>query len=125
MNIAKEFPSEWLKAIDFDAQPTNVTIKMVVKEIVGKEDPKEQVVVYFTAFEKPFILNKTNSETLWGLFGIETDDWVNKTCCLFCIKGQMPGKPVTDWVRIMAMDPNAATPPAINTAKQLAAEVEL
>ena len=125
MNIRKEFPSEYLKAIDFDSKPTNVTIKLALKEIVGKEDPTEKAVVYFTAFEKPLVLNKTNGLALGDLLGDETDTWAGKTVCLFTIKGQMPGQPVSDWVRIGPMDPNAVTPEAIKSATEMAQEAAL
>jgi hypothetical protein len=91
MNIQKAFPSNFLKASDFD-EDTTYTIKAVKLESIGQgNDKEEKPVVSFRETDKTFVLNKTNSNTIAGLYGNETDQWVGKQITLFPTEVEFKG----------------------------------
>jgi len=65
--MKKWFPSKWLAADDITENQI-VTVKAVQDERVGT-DQEEKGVIYFDAFEKGVILNRTNADALAAAFG--------------------------------------------------------
>lgn len=92
MNINSAFPSNYLKADQIDTDMT-LTIKEVVVERIGQgADAKDLPVAYFNEADKGLILNKTNSATIAGLYGAETDHWSGKPVTLFSTEVDFQGK---------------------------------
>jgi hypothetical protein len=94
VNIETAFPSKYLKAsIDIPEDgDLLVTIDRVSVESVGQDDPEEKPIVYFREVEKGMILNKTNANTIAGLYGAETDGWVGKRVALYGTEVNYQGK---------------------------------
>lgn len=80
MKISAAFPSNYLKAVDFESGDQTLTIKSVdVEEIGGQGKKEEKPIIYFREMEKGLVLNKTNANTIEKLFGSDdTDDWIGK-----------------------------------------------
>jgi hypothetical protein len=77
-NIDSEFPSQWLKAADFDEDGTVVTVESYRREEIKNREGKmeQKPVLYFRGYDKGLILNKTNATKLTKLFqSANTDDW--------------------------------------------------
>jgi hypothetical protein len=111
MNIAKAFPSNFVKASDFD-EDTTYTIKGVTIETVGQgKDAEDKPVVSFRETDKTFILNKTNSNTIAGLYGNETDQWVGKQIVLYPTEVEYQGK-MTLSIRVRMKKPSTSSKPA-------------
>lgn len=78
MKISSAFPSNYLKATDFEGGDQTLTIKGVQIENVGGQGKKEEKpVVYFREVDKGLILNKTNANTIEKLLkSDDTDEWL-------------------------------------------------
>lgn len=93
MNIDSAFPSKYLKAADIGETDLALTIKEVVMETVGQgEEAEGKPIIYFNETEKGLVLNKTNTNTIKGLYTAETDNWVGKTIALFATEVDFAGK---------------------------------
>jgi hypothetical protein len=57
----------------------------------GQRQAEEKPVVSFRETDKTFVLNKTNSNTIAGLYGNETDQWVGKQIVLFPTEVEFQG----------------------------------
>jgi len=81
--MKKWFPSKWLAADDITENQI-VTVKAVQDERVGT-DQEEKGVIYFDAFEKGVILNRTNADALAAAFGEDDpyNDWLGARVQLF------------------------------------------
>lgn len=78
MDITKCYPNKFLATADLD-EDTAVTIEEVsLEELDGKKKP----VVWFREYKKGMVLNKTNANTIVGLYGNETEDWVGRRIVL-------------------------------------------
>jgi hypothetical protein len=73
MNILQEFPSAYLKALDYP-MPTVEVIDQVKREVVGQERENKPV-LYFDGHDRGVVLNKTNATMLATLHGPETKAW--------------------------------------------------
>lgn len=94
MNVNKMFPSKYLKASDLgDATPI-VTIRNIKIESLGADEheKEDKVVIYFEGKEKGLVCNKTNCNTISGLFGDESDDWIGKKVKLVTCEVSFGGK---------------------------------
>jgi len=92
MNINNAFPSKWLKSSDVEEDLT-LTIRAVEVETVGQgEDAEEKPVIFFEETEKGMVLNKTNANTIAGLYTPETDNWVGKKITIFATEVDFGGK---------------------------------
>jgi hypothetical protein len=111
MNINNAFPSKYLKSGDV---PENddllLTIERVSVESVGQDDPEDKPIVYFREVEKGLVLNKTNANTIAGLYGPETDGWTGKRIALYATEVAYQGK-MTLSLRVRLKAP---TVPAVN-----------
>lgn len=101
MNINDVYPSKYVAASDLKDGNARVTIARVEIEKIG-DDTKP--VVYFKGKTKGLVLNKTNSKTIAGILGDETDDWTGGELILFPIMTDYQGKPV-EAVRVRAPQP--------------------
>jgi hypothetical protein len=97
MKTSEMFPSKYLKGDDLKGTPT-VKIASVVSEVVGKDNEQKHV-VYFEGLQKGMVLNRTNSDTIEGLYGDDTDDWIGEEVQLFSMPVAFQGK-VTNACRV-------------------------
>lgn len=112
MNINDAFPSKYLKATELEGD-TTYTIAAVKTETLGEgADADTKPVVYFGETDRGLALNKTNANTIAGLYGPETDSWVGKQVTLFATEVDFQGKQ-TLAIRIRMRKP--AAPPASQT----------
>lgn len=105
MNIANAFPSQWLRASDFEDGDMTYTIKKVLMKDVGQGDQQEtKPVLFFQETDLGLVLNKTNANTLTTHFGPETDDWSGEKVMIGQSEVEMGGKLVAA-VRIRTKKP--------------------
>jgi hypothetical protein len=121
VDINQQFPSKYLKA-DTDIPDDGdliVTIDTVQIETIGQgADQENKPVVYFRETDKGLVLNKTNAQTIKGLFGFETDDWEGKRIALFGTEVDFAGKQ-TLAIRVRMKAPASRNRPlATETAKE-------
>jgi hypothetical protein len=119
MKISEEFPSKYLKASDLQGREHKVVLQTVIKEQVGKEANLE-LVVYFrvpvNGVNKPWVLNKTNANTISDLYGDNTGEWEGQSLVLKPVTIEFQGK-ATPAIRcrgLTARD-NPKPPPAATT----------
>jgi len=78
-NINELYPSNYLKVSDLQGASPTVTIETIKIETLGQgEDSENKPVAYFRGKEKGLVLNKTNTLTVAGFYGDETDNWLGK-----------------------------------------------
>jgi hypothetical protein len=111
------FPARYLKAGDFPT-PIILTLDRVEWENMhdSNGDEIEKPVVYFTEFPKGLVLNKTNGDVLYDLFGNDSDLWKGKRVTLLTVKVTAFKKTV-DALRFDDKAPEPAPAPA--TAEQI------
>lgn len=75
MDINGVFPSKYLKAADLQGKDVTLTIEEVsVEDVGGQGDASDsKPVLFFQGKEKGLVLNKTNANTISGMYGPETD----------------------------------------------------
>lgn len=99
--------SDFLKADDIGANFWTVTINKVdMKEF---DDGSRKLYVMFTDLDKGLVLNKTNADTIGGLYGTNTDAWVGKPIMLFTMPVDYQGKKVNA-IRVRAPAPAQSSP---------------
>lgn len=104
MKIGAAFPGSYIKAADLQGKRVQVVIDRVEMEDIGGET---KPVLHFRGKERGLVLNKTNSNAIWGINGSdETDDWPGTSIVLFPSKTDFQGKRV-DCIRV---DPPEAQP---------------
>lgn len=77
-SINDQFPSNYLRASDFDEDGEVVTIDSVKQERMKTRDGNEEVkpILFFREYEKGLVLNKTNAKKITTLVqSDDTDDW--------------------------------------------------
>ena len=75
MDMSKAVSGRFLKCSDLNGESKTLEIERVEYEMVGQgEDSERKYVVYFRN-EKPFVLNKCNTEELIKLHGKESKNW--------------------------------------------------
>ena len=107
MHYEKLFPSKYLKATDLDGRDVVVRIRSVLSEPVQSQEgeSEDKPVVHFHGTDKRLVLNKTNADTIAGLYGPEVDRWANRPVTLFVQHGvQAFGKSV-DALRVRPEPP--------------------
>jgi hypothetical protein len=88
------FPSRFLKPNDIPTDPLTVTINRV--EIVSVVQPSsgesmQRLSVFFDELDRPLVCNRTNFDSIAGLYGDETDHWRGKAIALFRTKTELGG----------------------------------
>jgi hypothetical protein len=110
------FPSNYLKASDFEDGDSTLTIKRLDEETIGSgKEAKDVWVVYFREQEKGLVLNKTNSNVIAGLYGDDTDDWKGKQVTLYETEVQFQDKMVPA-IRIRSKPPKKAAAKPVKAA---------
>ena len=110
MNAKNVFPSRFLRADDLQGATPVVTIKEITMEEFKNQSGQQETKPCMTLVgkDKAVTLNKTNFETLRGLFGDETDEWVGQKVRLCSMPVPFQGK-VVPAIRILAVAGNAAS----------------
>ena len=93
MNINSAFPSKYLRAVDLAGQDRTLVMRGVKMEAPG-DDGDEKPVLYFEGEDRGLVLNKTNANTIVGLYGAETKKWAGKGITLFPSQTEFQGKSV-------------------------------
>lgn len=96
MKITELCPSPHIEALDCGEKLGDelvVTIKGVQRETVGAEKVVKGVVL-FNEFDRGLVLNKTNSRTIAGLFGNDTDAWIGKKITIYRSETPLKGQVV-------------------------------
>jgi len=85
MDVALLFPGKFIKSVEFKGKSYTFTItKVELEDLEGEGGVKRpKAVVSFKESEKKWLMNRTNSECLKGMFGKETDAWIGKRVTLF------------------------------------------
>jgi len=92
MKIGAAFPGQYIKAADLQGKRVQVVVDHVEMEDIGGET---KPVVHFRGKERGLVLNKTNSNAIWGINGSdETDDWPGTSVVLFPSMTDFQGKRV-------------------------------
>lgn len=109
MKIGAAFPGQFIKAADLQGKRVQVTIESVDMEDIGGE---MKPVVHFKGKDRGLVLNKTNSNAIWGITGSEeTDEWTGVAITLYPSKTDFQGKRV-DCIRVDPAEPSRRpTPP--------------
>jgi len=83
MNVNQAYPSKYLSADDLQGRQVTVQISNVTLEDIGQGNDKDRkLVLSFHGKSKQLVCNKTNSKTIAGLYGDETDNWIGKPIIL-------------------------------------------
>ena len=126
MNYQKFFPSKYINAADLDGQEdVLVTVRALgEEEIQNPEGGTEQKpVLRFENAAKGLILNRTNADTIAGLYGADIEHWTGKQILLFVEKGVHAFGKKWDVIRIRDRIPpdssaNQTDIPALPSARE-------
>ena len=108
MKFQNLFPSKYLSAVDLDSmeQPVFTVLSLRTEEIQNPEGAIEKKpVLRFKDTGKGLILNRTNAETIAGLYGSEVESWIGKRLFLFVEKDVLAFGKKWDVVRIRGQAP--------------------
>ena len=99
-------PSKYLKQSDVDGEVI-VTVNAVKRTNVARDDqPAEfKYIVQFSEFDKPFVLNTTNTKRLFKALGEDTDDWIGGSMILYVDENVEYAGEVTGGLRLKAIPP--------------------
>lgn len=120
MNINEAFPSKYLKSQDIgNHRPTVVISEVAIEEVGIENDKSEKPVVYFEGKDKGLVLNKTNANTIAGMYGSDTDAWKGQSVTLCTAEVPYKGK-MTLSIRVSSIKPlkGASGKPADATKTQ-------
>ena len=118
MKVAKMFPTPHLRGEDLNGMEPNVKIvKFGTVKAFNSDTAKEEDkwAVWFFGKDKYFLLNKTNTETIAGLLGDDTDEWIGKRIKLYATPVSAFGK-MHNAIRVKPAD-------AKKTAEELIDEI--
>ena len=85
MRVTELCPSPHLEAMDLGDEigaSAVVTVDRVELKTVGAEQVRKGV-VFFKEFERGMVINKTNSRTIAGLYGSNTDEWIGERITIY------------------------------------------
>jgi len=108
MNVNDVFPSNYIKASDLRGSQVTVTMQRIQIEEVG-DGPKP--VLYFQGKDKGLVLNKTNANTIAGMYGPEMDGWAGRPVTLFATQVDFQGRQV-EAIRVQIQRPTPVNPAA-------------
>lgn len=110
------FPTNYLKAADFEDGDAVLTIKKFTQETLGQgRDAAEKWIVFFKEMDKGLVLNKTNANAIAKLYGDDTDDWIGRQVTLFATEVQFKDEMV-EAIRIRSKPPKAAAKAKVKAA---------
>jgi hypothetical protein len=111
MNVNDILASKWAGVNDFPPQGVDLQILNVTAESVG-EMLEQKVALHLSAGFKPVLLNRTNLQTLAGLYGPDTNGWIGKPVNVFADHSVMYAGKQVGGVRVRRPVAQAAQPQA-------------
>src|SRR4051794_41038388 len=108
-DIAKLFPSKYLKPEDLAGSEVTVTIANVAVEEIGQSKDRKALLA-LVGITKWFVLNKTNVNAIGKLHGPNFAGWIGKQIVLYRTTTSFGGETV-DCIRVKA-PPAGGAPPA-------------
>ncbi len=108
MKISNAFPSNYLRAADFEAPAKLVMTKVEIEPVA---DGEHKPILYFQGKDKGMVLNKINSNTISDAYGDDTEDWMGKELVLYATTTDYQGKTVP-CIRVRKPKPAGAARPA-------------
>jgi hypothetical protein len=100
MTTIDEYFGTYLKTEDIPTKQT-LTIREVKPELVGGENEKEKLVVYFKEIEKGLTLNKVNAEAIAEIAESRLiEGWNGVRVCLYVDKNVMFGGKRVGGIRV-------------------------
>ena len=112
MDANNVFPSKYLKASDIGESRPVLTIRSIeIMKLQQDEDSEadSKPALFFEGKEKALLCNKTNWNTLIGLFGSDTDAWIGQRIKIGVADVAFKGK-MTQAIRISTQRVSAPTP---------------
>jgi hypothetical protein len=97
-NLNDVYPSNYLKASDLDGRTIRATIEDIRLEKVGTD---EKLIAYFRGGKKGLVLNKTNSNNIALVYGLDTDGWIGGEIEMFTAMVDFQGRS-TEAIRVKA-----------------------
>jgi len=97
-NLNDIYPSAFFKAADLNGLPISKTISNVTLEDIGDN---RKLVLHFEGEEKGLVLNKTNSNNIALVYGMDTDGWIGGVVQLYPTMVDFQGRS-TEAIRIKA-----------------------
>jgi hypothetical protein len=91
MDMNSAFPNDYLKASDLQGHEVTVTMSHVQMQEM-RSDTKP--VLFFVGKDKGLVLNKTNTNTICGMYGSDSDGWNGKPITLFPTQTDFQGRQV-------------------------------
>jgi len=117
-NVNDVYPSKWLRAADLRGRSHTVTIADVEIGTVGDgHEEKQQLILHFRGDYKPLGLNKTNAAAIAGVYGDDTDDWIDQAVVIFPTRVDFSGRQV-DAIRVDIKATQQAMQAKLKAAKQ-------
>ena len=110
VNIDDLYPSKTIRAEEL-TQPVDVTVE-AVELVEFRPGEGDTVVLGFMGKAQGLSMNKTRNMVMKGLFGKETDNWINKTIRLFSMPSRKPDGTPCMTVVIQKAPELASDPPA-------------
>jgi hypothetical protein len=98
------FPSNYLKASDIGTSDLILTISE--QKMVEFDNGDKKPVILFRETDKKLTLNRTNANTIAGLYGDDTTKWIGRPIALFATEVDFKGKQVLA-IRIRMRPPAA------------------
>jgi hypothetical protein len=124
MKISQLFPSKFVKAADLNGKTITLTIaKLVVEELGHGNEKERKPVLYFQKATKGLVLNRTNTMTIAGLYGDESDDWPGKRISIYPTRVRAFGS-MQDTIRVREEIPAEPKPQAHAVQVEDAAEID-
>lgn len=121
MDINDVFSGTSLKASDL--QGREVTVTITAYEVVDFDEGKK-LSLSFKESEKRLICNKTNGNTIAGLYGTDLDKWIGKPITIFQSQTDYGGKQVP-CIRVKLQPPAPAEPAELpGTPRRVADQVD-
>lgn len=115
MDMNTCFPSDFLKASDLQDKEVTVTMSHVEMTELGSE---QKPVLYFAGKDKGLVLNKTNCNTIIGMYGPNSDGWKGKRIAIFPTQTDFQGRQVA-CIRVKILQAQRSTPAAPPEADEI------
>jgi replicative superfamily II helicase len=98
-NLSDVYPSNYLKAADLEGKTVMAEIVEITLEKVGTD---EKLVAFFKNQDKGLVLNKTNSNNIALVYGMDTDGWIGGTIQMYPTMVDFQGRSM-EAIRVKAM----------------------
>lgn len=106
MKLDQMFPSAYVKSGDIGDHKPVVTIEAIRMQELGQGEEKDtKPVISFVGKDKEMVLNKTNANTIAGLYGMDTKDWIGKKIRLTVTEVAFRGK-MGPAIRVSSIKPD-------------------